>query len=290
MKRVMICVFLCIAFLSFFSGKAVFADAIAEPANPFYHDNPRECEFISWRSFEVREDSPLLESPLDSVKNGEVKKGETVYSGFTYTDENGVVWCCCSFWFADNSDERKDGWIEKDKLSEIYNVFTFIDEHDSEMTDYNGELDSFIPKNDVILWEYPMGSACGRVPADKAYTRETYPFEKQELGDRCWTDEKGNVWVYIYRYICKGGDRYDNCWIFASDPEAEELSAYGYDISASVGTAVSGSLSISEEETEKAYESAVKSLNHDKKDFVLPFALSAGTVLLSLILLKAIKK
>ena len=290
MKKAILYVFICGFLLTFFQGVTVSADVIAEPSNSFYRKTPMECEYIGWRRFTVNENAHIYESPLDKNEISDVEKGETVNSGFIYTDESGTVWYCCSFWIDNNNDERKDGWIQKEKLTEVYNVFTFIDEHDSEMYDYNGELDSFIPQNDVILWEYPFGNVCGRIPADRTYTRETFPFEKQELGDRCWTDENGNVWVYFYRYICKGGERYDNCWIFALDPETEELSAYGCDISANAGTAVSGSLSISEEDTEEAYESAVKSLDPDKKDFILPLVLSAGTVLLSLLMLKLIKK
>lgn len=275
-----ICTMLAVVSLLAFSGINAFADVLVEPENKFYRNNPRECEYIEWRSYEVLEDSNLLESPLDSKINGSIKTGETVRIGFTYTDYNGVKWGCCSFFDSD----RQDGWVEMSKLSEIYSVFTFLDEHETELRDYSGELDEYIPKERVVLWKYPFSEECVSIKADKWYTKADY-----KIADKCWTDENGNVWVYGYRWSVKGGDRYDNFWVFLPNPEAADLSSYGIDISAGEGTAVSGQL-ITEDEALAAYNAAVSSLNSTESAYLLPLCLALGAVILSAVMIKLMKK
>ena len=145
LKNIICTIFAAFSLLAF-SGISAYADTIAEPDNSFYRNNYKNCEYIHWRTYEVNEDSSLLRSPLRDNISGYIKKGETVSVGFTYTDEAGVVWGCCSFWKRLENERSKDGWVEMTKLSEIYNVFTFLDEHESELIDYSGELDEYIPK------------------------------------------------------------------------------------------------------------------------------------------------
>lgn len=278
------------AMLSLFtlSGASVFADVLVEPDNKFYRNVSEECEYIEWRSYEVLEDSDLKESPLDSKTNGSIKTGETVRIGFTYTDLNGVVWGCCSFFDRD----RQDGWVEMTKLSEIYNVFTFLDEHESELQDYSGELDEYIPKEKVVLWNYPFSEGYVIIKAESWYTRETYPFTN-EIADECWTDENGNMWIYSGRWVAKlengCNDYWDNFWIFLPAPEATDLTAFGIDISANEGTSVSGQL-ITEEETLAAYNSAVSSLNGTESAYILPLCLALVAVAVSAVMIKLMKK
>lgn len=281
-----ICTAIAVASVAAFSGTAVYADAIAEPANQFYFDDPSSCDYIHWRTFEVLEDTELLMSPLKSTVSSKVQKGEFVDIGFTYTDDKGVVWGCCSF---DAPAERESGWIKMSGVKEIYNVFTFLDEHESELADYNGELDDFIPKEKVVLWDYPYSENCCSVKAESWYTKDEYPF-KNEIADKCWTDENGNMWIYSVRWITKDADRFgfDNCWIFLPAPEATDLSDFGYDISANEGTAVSGQLV--DEMTENAREFAERSVNPAGRSLMLPAALSAGAAVVSVMLIKAMKK
>lgn len=286
-----LCMILVLAAMLAFSGERVHADAVAEPSNQFYYDNPSECDFIQWRPFEVKEECELFESPLDKKSNGSIKAGENVQVGFTYTDSKGVVWGCCSFFDYRDADGRKDGWVPMDKLEEIYNVFTFIDEHESEMRDYNGELDDYIPKDRVILWEYPFSDSYHAFDADKWYTKDNYPYKTYDVGDKCWTDENGNVWIYSYRFIWQGGGRCDNCWIYLPAPETDViLGIKGTDISSEYGTGASGQL-ISDEDTEAAYNAAVSSLDSGRKrSYILPLCLSAAAVILSGVMIKLLKK
>jgi len=280
-----ICTAIAVASVAAFSGATVYADAIAEPANRFYFDDPSSCDYIHWRTFEVLEDTELLMSPLKSTVSSKVQKGEFVDIGFTYTDDNGVVWGCCSF---DDPAERESGWIEMSGVKEIYNVFTFLDEHEGELADYNGELDDFIPKEKVVLWDYPYSENCCSVKAESWYTRADYPYEKAELADYCWTDESGNIWIYNARWITKDTGRFDDRWIFLPAPEAADLSDFGYDISANEGTAVSGQLV--DEMTENARIFAERSVNPTERPLMLPAALSVGAAVASVLLIKFIKR
>ncbi|MDD6991621.1 MAG: hypothetical protein PUI48_07325 [Oscillospiraceae bacterium] len=276
-------------FLLAFSGAAAFADVLVEPDNKFYRNVSRECEYIEWRSYEVLEDSDLLESPLDRKTNGSIKSGETVQVGFTYTDHTGEIWGCCSFFDSD----RQDGWVKMTGLSEIYSVFTFLDEHESELKDYSGELDEYIPKEKVVLWNYPFSEGYVIIKAERWYTRETYPFTN-EIADKCWTDENGNIWIYSGRWAAKlenGCNEYwDNFWVFLPAPEATDLSSFGYDISANEGLAVSGQL-ITEQDAKAAYNSAVNSLNSGRRStYILPLCLSLGAASISAVMIKLMKK
>lgn len=283
-----ICTILAMLSLLAFSGISACADAIAEPDNSFFRANYKYCEYINWRSYEVNEDSRLLRSPLRDNISGYIKEGETVSVGFIYTDEAGVVWGCCSFSERLENGRSKDGWVEMTKLSEIYNVFTFLDEHETELRDYSGELDEYIPKDKVVLWKYPFSDKCKYINAENWHTKETYPYTN-EIANKCWTDENGNVWVYDGRWVAKDGSRYDNFWVFLPAPELTDLTTYGIDISANEGTAVSGQL-MTDEETLEAYNAALFSLNTTESTYFLPLCLTLGAVVISGLMIKLMKK
>lgn len=283
-----ICTVIAAASVAAFSGAAVYADAIAEPDNAFYRSGYKSCEYINWRRFNVLEDSDILRSPLKTSVASKVKKGDIVDIGFIYTDKSGDVWGCCMFDERSELGRSKDGWIKMSKVSEIYSTFTFIDEHSDEFTDYSGELDNYIPQEKVVLWEYPYSENYYSIKAENWYTREDYPYPKGELANKCWTDENGNMWIYSGRWITKDADRFDNRWVFLPDPETTDLSNFGYDISANEGTAVSGQLI--DEMTENAREFAERSVNPAGRSLMLPAALSAGAAVVSVLLIKAMKK
>lgn len=283
--RNIICAFTAAAAMAAFSGTAVYGDMIAEPDNSFYYDNYESCEYIESRPFEALEDAKLLKDPNGKAVSKDIRKGDKLNISFTYTDKSGEAWGCCMFY--GSADADSDGWIKMSQVKEIYNVFTFIDEHSDEFSDYSGELDDYIPQEKVVLWEYPYSENCYSVKAEDWFTKENYPF-KNEIADKCWTDENGNIWIYSVRWITKGADRFDDRWVFLPDPETTDLSNFGYDISANEGTAVSGQLI--DEMTENAREFAERSANPVGRSLMLPAALSAGAAAVSLLLIKLMKK
>ena len=284
--RNIICAFTAAAAMAAFSGTAVYGDMIAEPDNSFYYDNYESCEYIESRPFEALEDAKLLKDPNGKAVSKDIRKGDKLNISFTYTDKNGEVWGCCMFY--GSADADSDGWIKMSQVKEIYNVFTFIDEHSDELSDYSGELDNYIPQEKVVLWEYPYSENYYSIKAENWYTREDYPYPKGELANKCWTDENGNMWIYSGRWITKDADRFDNRWVFLPDPETTDLSNFGYDISANEGTAVSGQLI--DEMTENAREFAEHSVDPVGRSLMLPAALSAGAAAVSLLLIKLMKK
>lgn len=281
-----ICTVIAAASMAAFSGAAVYADVISVPDNAFCRSAYKNCEYINWRSFDVLEDSNILKSPLKTTVVNKVKKGDIVDIGFTYTDKNGEVWGCCMFDERSDLGRSKDGWIKMSKVSEIYSTFTFLDEHEDELKAYSGELDNYIPQEKVVLWEYPYSENCYSVKAEDWFTKENYPF-KNEIADKCWTDENGNMWIYSGKWATKDFG-YNDRWIFLPAPESTDLSAFGNDISANEGTAVSGQLV--DEMTENAREFAERSVNPAGRSLMLPAALSAGAAVASVLLIKAMKK
>ena len=280
------CIIIAAASVAIFLGATVYADVISVPDNAFCRSAYQSCEYINWRSFDVLEDSDILKSPLKTTVVNKVKKGDTVDIGFTYTDKNGDVWGCCMFDKRSALGRSTDGWIKMSKVSEIYSTFTFIDEHSDEFTDYSGELDNYIPQEKVVLWEYPYSENCYSVKAEDWFTKENYPF-KNEIADKCWTDENGNMWIYSGKWETKDFG-YNDRWVFLPDPETTDLSNFGNDISANEGTAVSGQLV--DEMTENAREFAERSVNPAGRSLMLPAALSAGAAVVSVLLIKAMKK
>lgn len=282
--RNIICAFTAAAAMAAFSGAAVYGDMSAEPDNSFYYDNYESCEYIESRPFEALEDAKLLKDPNGKAVSKDIRKGDKLNISFTYTDKNGEVWGCCMFY--GSADADSDGWIKMSQVKEIYNVFTFIDEHSDEFTDYSGELDNYIPQEKVVLWEYPYSENCYSVKAEDWFTKENYPF-KNEIADKCWTDENGNMWIYSGKWATKDFG-YNDRWVFLPDPETTDLSSFGYDISANEGMAVSGQLV--DEMTENAREFAERSVNPAGSSLMLPAALSAGAAVVSVMLIKAMKK
>ena len=282
--RNIICAFTAAAAMAAFSGTAVYGDMIAEPDNSFYYDNYESCEYIESRPFEALEDAKLLKDPNGKAVSKDIRKGDKLNISFTYTDKNGEVWGCCMFY--GSADADSDGWIKMSQVKEIYNVFTFIDEHSDEFSDYSGELDDYIPQEKVVLWEYPYSENCYSVKAEDWFTKENYPF-KNEIADKCWTDENGNMWIYSGKWATKDFG-YNDRWVFLPNPETTDLSNFGYDISANEGTAVSGQLI--DEMTENAREFAERSVNPAGRSLMLPAALSAGAAAVSLLLIKLMKK
>ena len=282
--RNIICAFTAAAAMAAFSGTAVYGDMIAEPDNSFYYDNYESCEYIESRPFEALEDAKLLKDPNGKAVSKDIRKGDKLNISFTYTDKNGEVWGCCMFY--GSADADSDGWIKMSQVKEIYNVFTFIDEHSDEFSDYSGELDDYIPQEKVVLWEYPYSENCYSVKAEDWFTKENYPF-KNEIADKCWTDENGNMWIYSGKWATKDFG-YNDRWVFLPNPETTDLSNFGYDISANEGTAVSGQLI--DEMTENAREFAERSANPVGRSLMLPAALSAGAAAVSLLLIKLMKK
>ena len=283
LKR-MFCTIIVAAAMTVFSGAAVYGDMIAEPDNSFYYDNYESCEYIESRPFEALEDAKLLKDPNGKAVSKNVRKGDKLNISFTYTDKNGEVWGCCMFY--GSADADSDGWIKMSQVKEIYNVFTFIDEHSDEFSDYSGELDDYIPQEKVVLWEYPYSENCYSVKAEDWFTKKDYPF-KNEIADKCWTDENGNMWIYSGKWATKDFG-FNDRWVFLPAPEATDLSNFGYDISANEGTAVSGQLI--DEMTENAREFAERSVNPAGRSLMLPAALSAGAAVVSVMLIKAMKK
>ncbi len=279
-----ICTVIAAASVAAFSGTAVYGDMIAEPDNSFYYDNYESCEYIESRPFEALEDAKLLKDPNGKAVSKDIRKGDKLNISFTYTDKNGEVWGCCMFY--GSADADSDGWIKMSQVKEIYNVFTFIDEHSDEFSDYSGELDDYIPQEKVVLWEYPYSENCYSVKAEDWFTKENYPF-KNEIADKCWTDENGNMWIYSGKWATKDFG-YNDRWVFLPNPETTDLSDFGYDISANEGTAVSGQLI--DEMTENAREFAERSVNPAGRSLMLPAALSAGAAVASVLLIKAMKK
>lgn len=106
------------------------------------------------------------------------------------------------------------GYVEMIHTALIYDHFSFMEEHEQELSDYDGELDDFEPNEQTVLWLSPLSSAYSAVPEEELSKAEWLDYI--EFGSRTWTDENGGKWVYL-------GDGAFR-WIYLPDPSATDIS------------------------------------------------------------------
>ena len=202
----------CAAFISV-CGAVVSADVIAVPiGDVFFDDNEEHCEYIKLRRYIITEDCILYNNPTDKKEISNLVKGQVIAADFSYTDENGDVWIN---WCYDR-DNDKYGWLRYDCAEVIYDGYSFEEEHEKEYADYEGEMGSFKPEKQVVIWSYPnSGEILSICEAQYWFTDPDYFLTVDENADYTWTDENGEKWIYFgYGF---------NGWVYLSDPETETV-------------------------------------------------------------------
>lgn len=200
-----------------------YADVIWEPSGEFYMDHPDECEYDG-RDYQTNGKEGFVvvyEEPGSSKEVARIKNGKRFYVGFTYRG-SGVTWAALNLWGyepeAEESleDDVRDGWVVFDNLAKVYMEEDFRAEHAGEFADYQGELDGYEIKKELIFWDYP-GS--GRIVC---WIEEYFNEGDAPVYQNLYTDQDKNRWTYVGYYY---GDR---GWVCVDDPESRELSlSYG---------------------------------------------------------------
>lgn len=192
----------CIALLSAFPVN-VCADVIMMPEfseialDPFV----MESVFIENRYYKVIEDCSVMSSPESNEAVHAAKKGEELNIYRAYTDDKKIRWGFV---------EEYNGWVNMAYLEVIYDTFSFEEEHSKELENYDGELDSFSPDENVYLWSYPMSSDVKNVISESDWN---YLFIS-ESDHPVYTDENGNKWINIENGLG---------WVFLDAPGEKEI-------------------------------------------------------------------
>lgn len=202
----------------------VSADLIWEPSGEFYMDNLDECEYDG-RDYQTNGKEGFVvvyEEPGSTREVARIKNGKRFYVGFTYRGSGGITWAVLNLWGYEPDEEEslesgvRDGWVVFENLAEVYMEEDFRAEHEEEFEEYQGELDGYEIKKELIFWDYPgSGRITGRM-------EEYFNGGDMPVCQKLYTDPDGNRWTYVGYYYGERG------WICVDDPESRELSlSYG---------------------------------------------------------------
>lgn len=206
-----------------FGGRA-FADIIMEPSynNKFYEVFSDECELeYRVRKYTVVTECDVMMSPISSQTVRTAHEGSVMYMNGFYTDEDGVRWGYdYAYSYGDKTDE-KSGWVKMENVQVVYDHISFIEEHEAEVTGYNGQLDDFIPQDHVYIWTYPGSGKVISMCAPQHWFPEDYAFTIQNTAEHTYIDPEGHEWVYL-GYGFEG-------WVYLDDPESDLGTGIGID-------------------------------------------------------------
>lgn len=198
-------------FLFFSTSKIVKADLIIEPDDAFYRSHKNSCTYVSRSYIANSEDgySTIYVNPESKLSIYKVTNGTDFYVSFSY-DKSGETWLYCVLPIdeEDGHVTYKKGWIPDADCLLKYDGIAFYDDHESELTNYQGELKDYQAKNEILVWSYPLS---GEV------VKRFKEFDANHIST-VYTDEEGRDWGYIGYYMGKV-----NSWVCISDPENEEL-------------------------------------------------------------------
>ena len=231
-------------------GISAHADLIWEPIDDsFYNENNKDIDYIESRKYNIIKDCTVYDAPNGNAV-GKFSEGSKRTILYSYSDKNGTVWGG----FISGEDSEKLWWMEMHNCEVIYDNFSFLEEHENEITLYNKEFADYKTDKPINLWQYPGGAL--------TQTLEEYPSDWTNYIYKVYKDDKG-TWGYIpYIWGSEG-------WVYMDDPSAD--------------------ISVVTEENVAAGDSAEDS-PEPVNNYTLPAALAVSAAALSAILLKTTKK
>lgn len=203
--------FMLCLFVFFSTSKIVKADLIVEPEDAFYRSHRNSCTYVSRFYIANGEKgySTIYVNPESKLSVYKVTNETEFYVGFSY-DKSGTTWLYCEVAIKanDGSVTYKKGWIPDADCYLKYDGIAFYNDHESELSNYQGEFKDYQVKNEILVWLYPgSGEVVRRFKElDASHISSVY------------TDEDGRDWGYLGYYFGKV-----NSWVCLSDPEKEDL-------------------------------------------------------------------
>ncbi len=193
-----------------------FADVIVEPSDLFYNTHKDECDHREGRQYIVNTEagySYSYRSPESVIAYRKISNGDIFWIEWFYTDKNGEEW---------GVRNRDDGWFRMSDLTLVYDTFSFLEEHETEMKVY--EQGSYIleatDENKVQIWNYP-----GKKKADCFFSND----DVASYVGQTYTDSDGVVWGYIP--WCWSGE-WRNVWVSLSEATPVEKEPPGNSLKA----------------------------------------------------------
>lgn len=195
---------------------SVSADIIMEPSynNKFYEVYYDECELEpTVRKYTVTTECDVFMSPLSSQKVRTAHEGSTLHMNAFYTDKDGVRWGYDYAYSYGDKAEEMSGWVKMENVQVVYDHISFMEEHGGEVTDYNGQLDSYVPREYVYIWSYPGSEQLIRMCSAANWFPEDYFLTVQDTAVYTYVDAEGHEWVYL-------GYGYEG-WVYLDAPEKD---------------------------------------------------------------------
>lgn len=269
------------------SGTAVYADIILDPSgNNFFDSNYDKCRIEGdYRKYTVLKSTYLYKSPVRRDNKQNISEGDILETNAYYTDEKGVVW---GYNYSSHSD-KKSGWFRLDDTQLIYDSISFVEEHESELSEYSGELGEFAENFSfdkiIYMWAYPNCEELTGAVSPEEWLPEKYGTKQEQLErdiGYVYTDPAGDKWVYADVYVF-GKPR---GWIYVPDPTLD-MRTEGI-ITEGAETTVSENIEAFVDVTDipKIYPTAP----YEKTELALPLILAACAAALSGGLICATKK
>ncbi|MCM1522873.1 MAG: hypothetical protein NC120_00285 [Ruminococcus sp.] len=270
---------LCISVISF-AGTQVWADVLPVPIGDVFFDSfEDECDYIEVRSYTITDDCIVYNDPRSKDPICQLNKGAVILSDYSYTDGGGTVWQN----IMPDGDASENGWFKSEFAEVIYDRFSFEDDHREEFSEYAGELDDYVPKDTVYIWQYPgSGKIIDKYPAESWFTDPDYFLTVHDAALYSYTDTDGDKWIYM-SYGIWG-------WVYLPDPESSVAVILAK--TAAENTSASDAANFKEE---SAMNEENKVLRENETDFPntgykIPIAMSIITGVISGILIFIIRK
>jgi len=175
----------CILACSFISSGRVKADLIIRPT--FSPTPPRSVTLLK-REYTVNSPTGAVASYKYPSSRDTVKaylNGEEIYLYWLYTDPNGVQWG------GKVGGTEPEQWFRLDYLTVIYDNVSFWEEHEDEISRYQGGFDSALSNNFVTktfnMYTYPNSDRYFSMSANLSAITLSY----------IYVDSDGNVWGYV---------------------------------------------------------------------------------------------
>lgn len=162
----------------------------------------------AYRYFLVTSDCKVYDKYDYRNEVAALSKGDIIGIKEIYIEQDGTK---MGIYFYDG-DHR--GYVDMYRTDLIYDHFSFMEEHEDELSDYDGELDDFEPNGQTVLWLSPLSNAYSEIVSEDEWKNGTW-LDNIKFRSKIWTDENGGKWAYL------GYGAFS--WIYLPDPAAIDI-------------------------------------------------------------------
>ena len=210
-------------FIFAFAWVPVSGDMLWEPREDAYFQRHwGECEILQERYYQANgKDGTITmwKQPNTRMKIAEYKNGTEFKVIYLCPDKHDVLWTVVEDYVDINviggtQREYFSGWIIMSDLLLIYDHFSFVEEHENELKEFNGSID-LRDLHKYVYWQFP-----GSDKVNKTWFYDFTQFTAEDVEFLFeFHGENDHPWVYVKVY----GGRIAKGWIYLDDPFNDEF-------------------------------------------------------------------